>query len=104
MAEDEALVAAVGLEPAPASVAARMRHAPGVEGRVDHLGAVAGVARGDGRRRVRLPAVGAGPHDREGLLPTRHLPIVLYVLKVKRFLHSTKRIRFWRLFAVANRA
>ena len=91
MAEYHALVSAVGPQQAAAGVSAGVRHAPRVEGRVDHLGAVAGVARGDGRWRVRLPAVGAGPHDRKGLLPTRHRAIVLHVLKVKKF-HSAKQM------------
>ena len=62
MAEYHALVSAVGPQQAAAGVSAGVRHAPRVEGRVDHLATVAGVARRDGCRGVSLAAVGARPN------------------------------------------
>ena len=79
VAENQALMSAVGPQPPPARVPAGVRHAPGVERRVDHLAAVAGVARGDGRRGVGLAAVGARPDDGKG--PISASAVVLQILK-----------------------
>ena len=81
VAEYQALVPAVGPQSPPARVSAGVRHAPGVERRVDHLAAIAGVARRDGRRGICLAAVGASPDYGEG--PLSACVIVLQILEIE---------------------
>ena len=86
VAEYQALVSAVGPQPPPARVSAGVRYAPWVERRVDHLAAVARVARRDGSRGVSLTAVGARPDYGEG--PLSACVVELQILEIEKFHRS----------------